>query len=51
MMAEFALGFAACWMVGTLAMWRRTAAVSSDSPLVRFGFALAWPLMLWMEGR
>lgn len=48
----FALGFAACWLLTTLLMWRRLGnRVSSDSPGVRFGLALAWPALLWMEGR
>lgn len=51
-MADIALGFAACWSLATLLTWRRLGnRLSSDSPAVRFGLALAWPAFLWMEGR
>jgi hypothetical protein len=50
-MMDLALGFAACWSLATLLMWRRLSVVSSDSPGIRFGLALAWPAILWMEGR
>ena len=50
-MADIALGFGACWTLGALLMWRRLGLVSIDSPGVRFGIALAWPAILWMEGR
>lgn len=49
---DFALGFAVCWLLASLLMMRRLGnRVSSDSPGMRFGLALAWPALLWMEGR
>lgn len=50
-MVDLALGFGACWSLATLLMWRRLLVVSSDSPGIRFVLALAWPAILWMEGR
>lgn len=50
-MIDFAAGFGTCWLLATLLMWRRLSVVSSDSRGIRFGLALAWPAILWMEGR
>ncbi len=51
-MAEFWLGFALCWLLGTLLMWRMIAAhLTTDSAFLRLIFALFWPVMLWKEGR
>lgn len=46
------LGFAACWLLATVLMWRILGAgVTTDSPVLRAAFALAWPVFLWREGR
>lgn len=51
-MADIAIGFAGCWAIGTALMFRMIGnGLSSDSGPIRLGMALAWPLVLWMEGR
>lgn len=51
-MANVAIGFGACWAIGTALMWRMLGdGLSSDSAAVRLGMAAAWPLILWQEGR
>ncbi len=51
-MADVCIGFAACWAIGTGLMFRMTGThLTTDSAAIRLVLSLAWPVVLWKEGR